>query len=41
MGIFEKIFGGRREPPAAREATELFRLLNGYKPHFTSFGTTV
>ena len=40
MGIFEKIFG-RREPPAAREASEFFRLLNGYTPRFTTWSGSV
>ena len=40
MGLFEKIFG-RREPPAARDAQEMFRLLNGYTPRFTSWSGSV
>jgi len=39
MGLFEKIFG--KKPPAAREASEFFRLLNGYTPSFTSWSGSV
>lgn len=39
MGLFEKIFGNRPKPRGDYQGE--FRLLNGYKPHFTSFGGSV
>ena len=35
MGLFDKIFGGRPKPKGDFEG--VFRMLNGYTPHFTSF----
>lgn len=40
MGFFEKIFGTKR-PKAEQQAGEVFRLLNGYAPAFTSWGGSV
>ena len=39
MGLFEKLFGGR--PKEKQDSYETFRLLNGYTPHFSSFGGSV
>lgn len=36
MGLFEKIFGQRPKPRGSYEGT--FRMLNGYVPHFTTWG---
>lgn len=38
MGLFDKIFGYWRERDNRREARETFRLLNGYTPHWTTWG---
>ena len=37
MGLFDKLFGGKKEPNE-RQYEGFFKLLNGYRPHFTSFG---
>lgn len=38
MGLFELIFGHRpKEPGPARNSGEIFQMLNGYTPRFTSF----
>lgn len=37
MGLFSKLFGGRKEP-SEMQYEGFFKLLNGYRPHFTSFG---
>ena len=37
MGLFDKIFGNRPKEPASRYEG-VFKLLNGYTPHFTTFG---
>lgn len=39
MGLFDKLFGNRPKPRGDYQGE--FRLLNGYKPHFTSFGGSV
>ena len=39
MGLFDKIFGNR--PKEKIEGYDTFKLLNGYSPHFTSFGGSV
>ena len=39
MGLFDKLFGHRPKP--AGDFQGEFRLLNGYAPHFTSFGGSV
>ena len=40
MGLFDRIFGNR--PKVDKENVyETFRMLNGYTPHFTSFGGSV
>ena len=36
MGMFEKVFG-KREQPAALKAAKTFKLLEGYKPAFTTW----
>ena len=36
MGMFEKLFG-KREQPAALKAAKIFKLLEGYKPAFTTW----
>lgn len=36
MGLFEKIFGNRPKPQGKYEG--IFKMLNGYTPHFTSWG---
>ena len=35
MGLFDFIFGKRPEPKGEYEG--VFKLLNGYTPHFTSY----
>lgn len=37
MGLFDKIFGNRPKEPVSRYEG-IFKLLNGYTPHFTTFG---
>lgn len=37
MGLFDKLFGGKKEPNET-QYEGFFKLLNGYRPHFTSFG---
>lgn len=37
MTLFEKIFGNRPKPPSGKQE-EIFRMLNGYTPRFTSYG---
>lgn len=38
MGLFELIFGNRpKEPEPVRNSGEIFQMLNGYTPRFTSF----
>lgn len=37
MGLFSKLFGGKKEP-SEMQYEGFFKLLNGYRPHFTSFG---
>ena len=39
MGLFDKLFGNRPKPRGDYQGA--FRLLNGYTPHFTSFGGSV
>lgn len=39
MGLFDKLFGNRPKPKGEYQGA--FRLLNGYTPHFTSFGGSV
>ena len=39
MGLFDKLFGNRPKPRGDYQGE--FRLLNGYRPHFTSFGGSV
>lgn len=39
MGLFDKLFGNRPKPRGDYQGE--FRLLSGYKPHFTSFGGSV
>lgn len=39
MGLFDRIFGNR--PKEKYNVTETFRLLDGYRPTFTSFGGSV
>lgn len=36
LGLFDLIFG--RSPKPKGDSEEIFRVLNGYTPHFTSFG---
>lgn len=40
MGLFEKIFGRRPEPPADAYQGE-FKMLDGYVPHFSRWGGSV
>lgn len=39
MGLFDKLFGNRPKEKQGRH--EVFKLLNGYTPHFTNFGGSV
>lgn len=39
MGLFEKLFGNRPREKQGRH--EVFKLLNGYTPHFTNYGGSV
>lgn len=39
MGLFDKIFGNRPKPSGKYEGT--FKLLNGYTPHFTTWGGSI
>lgn len=39
MGLFEKIFGNRPRPRTDHKDT--FKMLNGYTPHFTTWGGSV
>lgn len=39
MGLFDRLFGRRPKPKGDFEGA--FRLLSGYTPHFTSFGSSV
>lgn len=40
MSLFEKIFGNKKEEPKGEYHGE-FRMLNGYVPHFTTWGGSV
>ena len=37
MGLFEKIFGNRPKEPPERDYEGVFKMLNGYTPHFTTW----
>lgn len=37
MSLFDKIFGSRPKPPTGKYE-EIFKMLNGYTPRFTSYG---
>lgn len=39
MGLFQKLFGNRPKEPA--RYSETFKMLNGYTPHFNSYGGSV
>lgn len=39
MGLFDKIFGNRPKEPGRYEGG--FKMLNGYTPHFTTWGGNV
>lgn len=39
MGLFDKLFGNRPKEKQGRH--EVFKLLNGYTPHFTDYGGSV
>ena len=39
MGLFDKLFGNRPKEQQGRQ--EIFKLLNGYSPHFTNYGGSV
>lgn len=39
MGLFDKLFGNRPKEKGGRH--EVFKLLNGYTPHFTNYGGSV
>ena len=40
MGMFERIFGKREQPQGLKNA-QLFKLLEGYTPAFTTFKGSV
>lgn len=37
MGLFERIFGNRPKEPPDRDYEGMFKMLNGYTPHFTTW----
>lgn len=39
MGLFDRLFGSRPKPPGDYEG--IWRMLNGYEPHFTTFGGNI